>query len=357
MKTIKRIAAILLVCVMALTVVGCHKKDEIAVTIGDVEFTSAYYMCALIDADIQAKEMVTESLTDEEKEAEEIHYYSKKVEDKEYVTWVKDKAIEELKKIAAYKTICNKNDIKISDEDTTYAESYVEYYWDANLSAYYEPNGVGENTYTQYLKDTYYSEKCFEHFYGKGGEKEVKSEDVKKAIYDNYLISDILTATYPENATDVDKQALKARIDKYAKELSSGKKTFEEVYNEYNNVKEESTSETVTDEKAPKDKYAQVIGAPNTKKASDYYDTVKGMKVGEAKVEETADGSGLYIFFKQDIKADDYYLESLDMEARHLLADEDFEKYIETYVKDLSVDINNFAVKQFKVEKIVTIEG
>ena len=44
MKNIKRIFALALVLVMALTVTACHKKDEIAVKIGDVEFTSAYYM-------------------------------------------------------------------------------------------------------------------------------------------------------------------------------------------------------------------------------------------------------------------------------------------------------------------------
>ena len=53
MKTIRKIAALLLIAVMCLTVTGClHKKDEIAVTIDGIEFTSAYYMCALINANM-----------------------------------------------------------------------------------------------------------------------------------------------------------------------------------------------------------------------------------------------------------------------------------------------------------------
>ena len=55
MRNIKRIIALALGLLMALSFAGCHKKNEIAVTIGDVEFTSAYYMCALVNADSEAK--------------------------------------------------------------------------------------------------------------------------------------------------------------------------------------------------------------------------------------------------------------------------------------------------------------
>ena len=60
MKLLKKIAALLSTVAILLTFVGCHKKDEIAVTVNDVEFTSAYYMCAFIDADSQAQQKVKE---------------------------------------------------------------------------------------------------------------------------------------------------------------------------------------------------------------------------------------------------------------------------------------------------------
>lgn len=56
MKNIKRIIAAVLVSVMALGFTACHKKDETAVTVGKVNFTSAYYMCALINADSEASQ-------------------------------------------------------------------------------------------------------------------------------------------------------------------------------------------------------------------------------------------------------------------------------------------------------------
>ena len=113
MKNIKRVFALALVLFMALTVTACHKKDEIAVKIGDVEFTSAYYMCALINADSEAKAKVQEELSEDESTGD-VDYYLKKIDDKDFVSWVEDTAIDYLKEIAAYKTLCKENDLEIS---------------------------------------------------------------------------------------------------------------------------------------------------------------------------------------------------------------------------------------------------
>ena len=80
MKNFKRIIAMALVLLMVLSFAGCHKKGEIAVTVGEVEFTSAYYMCALVNADSEAKSKVYEEL-DEEEQSAEIDFYSKKIDD------------------------------------------------------------------------------------------------------------------------------------------------------------------------------------------------------------------------------------------------------------------------------------
>ena len=43
MKMIKRFAVVVLALLLALSACGClHEKDEVAVTVGDLEFTSAY---------------------------------------------------------------------------------------------------------------------------------------------------------------------------------------------------------------------------------------------------------------------------------------------------------------------------
>ena len=292
--------------------------------------------------------MVYESLTDEEKESTEIDYYSKKVEDKKFVDWVEDKAIETLKEIAAYKLLCKENKVELTDEEISTIESNAGYMWAYGYGAYYEPNGVSSNTYLNYSKDMSYSEAYFEFVYGKDGEKAVSDDDVKTKIYENFEIADILSASYEEDATDESKAALKTKLETYAKDLQDGKKTFEQVYTEYNSEEEHSHEETTED--SPKDPHAQILGAEGTNYNSTDYTTVEAMKIGEAKVVET--DTGVTLYFKQDIKADPYYLTNLDMDARHLVADEDFEKLIADYVKKLEPEISSYAIGQFDVKDI-----
>lgn len=351
MKNIKRVFALALVLVMALTVAACHQKDEVAVKIGDVEFTSAYYMCALINADSEAKSKVQEELSEDES-TEDVDYYSKKIDDKDFVTWVEDTAMDSLKEIAAYKTLCKENDLEISEEDAANAENYASYYWSSyGYSAYFEPNGVGESTYTQYMKDSYYASVYFEHLYGEGGEKEIAADTVKTKMYDNFVIADIIEVSFSEKSDD-EITALKDKIKGYAADLKNGKKTFEEVYKDYNGTTDETEDTAESDEPQPKDKYASILGAEDTVYASDQYETVKAMATGEVKVIELDDDAGLVLAVKQDITADSYYLDTLDMTVRHLIADEEYEKDIKDYAAKMDCEVNNYAVKQFKVKKI-----
>ncbi|MBR2489633.1 MAG: hypothetical protein IKB45_04095 [Clostridia bacterium] len=366
MKNLKRVLAMLLVAVLLFSFAGCHKKDEIAVTVGDVKFTSAYYMCALMSADGEAKTKVDEKLAEKEDSdstsTEEVDYYSQKIDGKKYEEWVEERAIEMLKEIAAYKILCKENKLEIDKETASSAEMYASYYWSSyGYGAYYEPNGVGQATYTNFMKDSYYSELYFEHLYGKEGEKALAEDKVKSTIYDNFIIANVLEGAITSEMKDADKTALKTKFDGYLADLKAGKKTFEEIYKTHNNIKDEEekkeeTTEDKTDEEKPaepKDKYATILGAKETTYESEHYDTVKAMATGEIKLIEKEDKSGYVLVVKQDIKADEYYLENLDSTARHMLADEEYEKTIADYVKGLKAEINKYATGQFKVKKIV----
>ena len=79
------------------------------------------------------------------------------------------------------------------------------------------------------------------------------------------------------------------------------------------------------------------------------------MATGEVKVIELEDNAGLVLAVKQDISADEYYLDTLDMAARHLIADEEFEKEyqnISVYARVQPEHKTRIAVKQFKVKNI-----
>lgn len=367
MSLIKKLSAIICVLALLLSFTGCHKKNEIAVTIGDVEFTSAYYMCAFVTADSQARQKVSENLTEEEQNSTDVDIYSKKIDGKKYATWVKDTAMAELKKIAAYKTLCADNKLELDKEQKDQAEQMSTYYWSTyGYQSLLEPNGVSINTYKQYTLDTYYSSIYFEHLYGEGGEKEISADEIKKSLEENFLIANMLEASYTtsngEEMDDTAKAELKAKFEAYADELTKGKRTFEEIYKEYNGVTDEETdtaedADEETEELKPIDEYASLLGAEDTGYSSDHYETAKAMAVNEVKFIEHEDGSGVVVIVKKDIMSDPYYLENLDLTVRNLIKGDEYDKDIEKFGKSLDFKENTYATKQFKVKSIVYPES
>lgn len=364
MKLFKKLLALASAAVMVAAVAGCHPKDEVAVTVGDIEFTSAYYMCALIHADTEARSLVDEALAAEEEDSEdttttteEVDYYSEKVEDTDFVKWVKNRAIESLKQIAAYKIKCREAGIELDEETADMAEQYAAYYWSSyGYSSVFEPNGVSEATYTTYMKDSYYSSLYFEHLYSAGGEKEIAAADVSKQMTDNFVVANVLEADL-SSLEDADKTATTAKFNEYLTALQNGSRTFEDIYKEYNNVTDEEetadTENTEEDASEPQDAYASILGTEETNYASDNYETAKAMAVGEIKLITAEDGSSLTIIVKKDISADPYYLESLDLTLRDMLKGEEYAADMEAYAADLKEDVNDYAVDNFKVKKIV----
>ena len=61
MKLFKKLLAMGLCAVLVLSMVGCHKKNETALTIDGVKITSALYLSALFECDTEARTKVDES--------------------------------------------------------------------------------------------------------------------------------------------------------------------------------------------------------------------------------------------------------------------------------------------------------
>lgn len=373
MKLIRNILSIALVLVMALSAVACHKKDEIAVTVNGFDYTSAYYMCALINAYSEGQGEVQTALGD--KFNADTDYFKQNVGGKKFEEWVKNRAIEILEEIGTYQKLCKDAKIELDDEMMTNAQNMAYYMW-----AYYgygqlfEPNGVSFNTYLQFTVDSYYTELYFNHIYGEGGKKEIASADVEAKLYKDFLIADLIDVTF-SNEKDTEKEEIKKKLDGYLKDLQDGKKTFEEVYNDYNKVEEEKEDDhdhdhdhdhedaeadkdkTETDkeedkELKPLDEHAQILGAKDTGYEHDHFDTISKMATDEVKLITKDNKAGYILVIKKDIKADPYYRENLDSAVRHLLKDTEFNKDMAELFKTAKTDISKYAVNRFKVKKI-----
>ncbi len=354
MNTLKRIFATALCLLLILTcLAGCHQKGEIAVKIGDVEFTSGYYACALVFSDNEARAMVEEDLSEKGDLPDEINYWDYKVEDTDYVEWVQTNTLDTLKDLAAVKTLCKEADVQLDAETISLAESNADYLWDSyGYSALLEGNGVSETTFRQYMQDTYLADTYFEHIYGKGGEKEISADKLTEQLTGNYALVNIIKVDFSGLKADqiADK---KEQLSVYETALKNGTKTFEEIYLEYNGISaEDHTHEEVEEgESEPLDHHATILGSEDTDYASDYYEDAKAMATGEVKV-VTKDESSMALIVKQDIVADPYYIEELDTTLRNDIAGEDYQDEIAEYGEGLDCDVNTSSTKQFKVKKI-----
>ena len=365
MNGLKKLCAAFLTLLLLATFCACHKKGEVAVKAGGEEFTSAEYLYYLINANAEATQKVQEKLTDEEKNSGDYDVYSKKIDGKSYETWVKDTALSNLKKTAAYVILCKENKVELDKEEVEQLEQNVELFWEnenyASSRDLYEENGVSKETYLKCAKNSMYEEAYFNFLYGKGGKKEVSTDELKNALKDNFFLADRLNVTF-QDETDEQKAEIKTKLEGYVKSIKDGSMTYEEAYHDYNG-EEQHEEEESGDELKPKDSHAELIPSEKTSEkltnyslSSEGYDSLEKMKKNEVKLIEKEDGTGYLLLVKKDILADEYYVKDEDASGvpRHLLKDEEFEKEIDDYVKKADFDISKYAINRFKVKKLKT---
>lgn len=356
MNILKRFFALMLCLALIVTCfTGCHKKGELAVKIGDIEFSSGYYACALVFADTEARSIVEEDLSSGGEDLpSEIKYWNYKVEETDYTKWVQDKALANLKELAAIKTLCAKAEIELDEETAATAESNADYMWDSyGYSALMEANGVAKDTFEKYMHDSYLADEYFEYLYGKGGEKEIPADDISKQLTDNYVLANIIEVSFSE-LSDEEKDETKNQFASYEASLKDGSKTFESVYLEYNEISEEDHQheEPAEDESAPQDLHASVLGAEGTSYESEYFASAKDMAAGEVKLITLEDDAGLVLVVKKDIAADPYYIEEFDVMLRQDIVGDDFTDDLAKQGEKLECTVNEKSTKQFKVKNI-----
>lgn len=364
MKNVKRLTALFLALIMIFALAGCHGKDEVAATAGDTTFTSAFYMCALIDADMDARSKVDEAKEAEKSDTssatsstvEETDYFAEKIDGKTFAQWVKDSAIAKLQRFAFLDAKIKELKIEVDKDNIADYEYYAEYYWtNYGYQSLYEANGVALSTYKKYMAYTAREDAYFSYIYGKGGTKEIGSADLEKFLSENYVIANVLEGSTSSLTEEKEKTEYTNKFKGFADRLKNGEK-FEKVYNEFNGITEEtsSTASNTSDNNEPKplDEYAQIISKEGTSYASDHFDIIKAMKNGEVKDYTPEESSSMYVFIKGDIMADPYYLSELDETLRYDMKFDEFEQALNADSANQEIETVSFAINRFKVEKI-----
>lgn len=370
MKVFKKLIAVVCALTLVATLTACHKKDEVALTIDGVNITSALYLNALLESDMEARSKVDEQLasSEESEQTAEVDYFAQKIDGKNFETYVKSEAINRCRQYAFYQKLIDAKTITLTDDEIAEAKSYADMYWSYyGYNTVFEANGISLDTYKKAFVYTYYANENFMRIYGKDGEKAVDAETIKKTMGEKYILVHTLTKTYDENAKDEDKAAARDSYQKYITRLEKGE-DFKTIYEELNptekdeteidlsELEDTSSSDAQTDGPEgdkPLDEYATIIGDEDTNNyASDDFKTVDAMKVGEVKLVENSDKTGFTVYQKLDINADPYYLKTLNDAILVVLKQEEYDKMVEEEAAKLTVEEHKFALNRFKVKNI-----
>ena len=351
LRTVKNIAVFLLVAVMFLSFAGCHKAGEIAVKIGEIKFTSAFYAAALVSADMEAQEKVKAESDDTTSELGNEKFLKKTIDGVAYKEWVKTRAIEICKELYAAKLLCDENNVSTATA-IELAKSEAVTTWNSGYSDFYTQNGIGLETFKNFCVYEQYTSSFFTSLYGEGGKQEVPTADIQKHLNDNYLYFNMITV----NITDMsdDEQAkTKNELDGYADRIKKGE-AFAKIYAE---CYDSTYSADKTDDGVFSNSMAYIWSSEGTSYANEHYKQLSSIKKGEITVtvitdETTGDSIAALIVMGDMHSEGNTNADLLKSAALQDLKGEEFEKLIDEKAATLTVEEVTYATKQFKVENI-----
>lgn len=373
MKRFVKIVALSLVLILTFgCLYGCHKKDEVAYTIGDVEFTSGMYSCILFWCDNEARSTIYNELSEEELQ-EEINWSKQTIDGVKYNDYVKNRAIEEMTLYASVITEAKKANVTLDESSKQMAQTYANYYWNSyGYGPVLELNGVSFDTYVKYMEYEYLYDTYFISVYGEDGEKALSEDTLKEELKKNYAlyssISISLKGDDDEELSEDEINTLKGTADGYVTRLNGGE-TFAEIYEEHNKSDEDeddttsskvssenSSSETSSTEpySEPEDEHAQLVCGLDTSSFynKEVWEQVKDMANGTAKSYTTSDNSAVVVIVKSDILEDPYWLKNTRDIVTYSLKQEEHDGQLKTVGESLAKKENSYATGQFKPSKI-----
>ena len=360
MKALKRIFALILVLALAVSCAACHPKDEIALTIGDENILSAFYLCALIQADGEGQSKVTEQLQAAGSSTTNINYKKQTIDEKPYYTWVKDRAVAICSQFVALKNKLIEIDLPIDSADESTIQMYAQYMWNSyGYSSMYGANGVSYETFKAYYRYTYMNNKYFNKIYGKDGLNPVPEQELKDTLTGNFAIANVIEASFTDsegNALETaDINDLRTKFNTLKERLEKGE-SFITVYEDYNKVAEAdkyANKSAADKENGPKEPYAQVYGNDKTgDMASDNYDILKEMEIGAVKVIEAEDANSIAVVVKLDPLGDDYYAEYLNSYLLSIARQDEYDATLAEMGKTLPVKEHSYVLGYVKPQKI-----
>lgn len=378
MKTMKKIAALLLAVLMVASLCACtslrsskaewgYKTDarEYAIGIYSYSLFSAYNQAYSIISEAQGEEFDSEaSILDISTTFDEAKGEEKALDfilsEADYIT----KNLIALDNVIAENGIELDADLEASAKEQAKKDWYLGSYYEEYMAYGYtatpykdmlEPYGISfesffESSYLASVKQN----AIFDFFYAKGGEKAVAESEIKDYFEDNYTSYSYFTVNLYESTTDAttgetvntalseeDQKQAKEDLELYVKMIAQGS-TFDDISKIHTAAAELSANPAVSN----------IEDLDNTSLGEDVKNALVGMKDGEAKViyvGET-DTTTAYFLYKKPIVQETVSYVASETNYDALLKElkgEEFLDYIDGLTATVECTINEDVIAKF----------
>lgn len=316
-KNFRRIIAASTALVMTVSLCGCSDSGYIG-TINGIQIPTGIYLYDVIfPAYNQASTKIKEDRGDEDSTAE-VKVFSETIDGKSASAWLKDTAVEELKKYAAVESLFTEYGLSLSAEDTASINDYIktldndlgyyaQYYGieESTFGEHYENLGISKSSLRSLSENNYKSSYVFLHNYDTDGLDPVPDDEISDYATENYAVVKYLKVDFTDYQglalkEESDISAVRSLAQSWADRYNSGEEwtqiqyeydlrqawydawvEAEDKYAEEKSSSEASTAEAPAPESAP--------DAPATAEAEDSTQTAEAAsEEAETPAEETA---------------------------------------------------------------------
>lgn len=380
MSIIKKIIALMLVCVMAIGLVGCGDTTWI-VKANDIVINSGLYIFYQLQGYTEAVYTLA---------AEDINYYyyymygysllEETIDDQTVAEYVNEYALDMCKQYIVVEQLFRDLGLELSDDDKALIKAQVSSTWSSSQD-YFESAGIAKSTVEMALENSFKEDLVFDAYYEVGGVKGTTEETISAYLEDEYARIKFISFTFADSADDaIDterKEAQLALANSYLERANAGE-AMDDLIADYTayleaeeaaeeEVTDDSTKENlpvieeeseenedieVTEEEADPYENEYIIATDSTSPSAKFVNYVfTTCKVGEFSVIQ--DDTNFYLVEKLDIlERDDIMEDSRDYLLTEIY-DSDYTSLINKTLAEYTVTVNEKSVKRYTAENAV----
>ena len=227
--------------------------------------------------------------------------YDQQIGSVDALTWVQQEVDNLAKKYLAVETKFEEYGLSFTEEEQSYIDSYIEYYWNY-LGSSYEDEGCGQESYTKLMTNSFKESQLFYHIYGEGGEREVTEEELRDLFNQQYAHVNIFDVDCSDDEGNPleghELEIVEERVANLIERLDNGE-DFETVKADYEAEveaeqaaeEESASSDTSSDETSSEETSASESSASSEESAASEEASAVSEDTGSSASSETSEVS------------------------------------------------------------------